>query len=529
MNIQNVFNINFAGKVENKKALNTKPYLAPQKPDTFERTTAPKTETKKDTVLGKIANMYNKMVPLKLDPESTEIMKKDKLDAGKVLSLVKDITTSKTDKIKLERAEYDGKSNYLLRAKNNDDSENIKLLDKNLNVLEQENIKYDYDKKGNAISKTVMTHDFRTNTFCETKFDYKKYGYPMMTEATKIRRGSQNRLIRKETYEMSDIEGMYNVKYEFPNGKVRQISKATKDKNTGAILIEKDMRSTDMTRTQYRYEDDPKGNRIIDYKITSPDGRILMNQSQTFEVLGKNKFRSSRNDKSYLMELDNKTKVLTVTDEKKDERHEINLKQLIEGRRTPLIKMLKTISGDELINLNNSVIGMKEAGDKLDSYCENVEIDGSDLYADEDSEQSYMFNFLNVGTDPFVFLHELGHATDVGGKPIKVKKDEETGKYKAAMIGSIRDDENFKKVYAEERQNFLKEFPTSERDHINYFIADEAIKGRPDQGKKETIAETNAILNTYQSVDLLGSRTQYLQQHFPRTIAYLSEKLVLTK
>ena len=137
MNIQNVFNINFAGKVENKKALNTKPYLAPQKPDTFERTTAPKTETKKDTVLGKIANMYNKMVPLKLDPESTKVMKEDKLDAGKVLFLVKDINTSKTDKIKLERAEYDGKNNYLLRAKNNDDSENIKLLDKNLNILEQ--------------------------------------------------------------------------------------------------------------------------------------------------------------------------------------------------------------------------------------------------------------------------------------------------------------------------------------------------------------------------------------------------------
>ena len=155
MNIQNVFNINFAGKVENKKALNTKPYLAPQKPDTFERTTVPKTETKKDTVLGKIANMYNKMVPLKLDPESTKVMKEDKLDAGKVLSLVKDITTSKTDKIKLERAEYDGKNNYLLRAKNNDDSENIKLLDKNLNVLEQENIKYEYDKKGNWIKQII--------------------------------------------------------------------------------------------------------------------------------------------------------------------------------------------------------------------------------------------------------------------------------------------------------------------------------------------------------------------------------------
>ena len=64
------------------------------------------------------------------------------------------------------------------------------------------------------------------------------------------------------------------------------------------------------------------------------------------------------------------------------------------------------------------------------------------------------------------------------------------------MIGSIRDDEKFKKVYAEERQNFLKEFPTNERNHINYFIADEAIKGRPDQGKKETIAKSVAQVNS---------------------------------
>ena len=110
--------------------------------------------------------------------------------------------------------------------------------------------------------------------------------------------------------------------------------------------------------------------------------------------------------------------------------------------------------------------------------------------------------------------------TNLATLPIE---DEPVGK------DAFRNDKKFQKVYAEERQNFLKEFPTSERDHINYFIADEAIKGRPDQGKKETIAETNAILNTYQSVDLLGSRTQYLQQHFPRTIAYLSEKLVPTK
>ena len=120
-----------------------------------------------------------------------------------------------------------------------------------------------------------------------------------MSKAVKIKRDAQNRLLRKETYEKSDVEGMFNVKYEFPNGKSRQISKAYIDKN-GHTIVEKDMRSSDMTRTQYRYEDDPKGNRIVDYKITTADGKVLMNQSQSFEVLGENKFRSSRNDKTYI-------------------------------------------------------------------------------------------------------------------------------------------------------------------------------------------------------------------------------------
>ena len=75
----------------------------------------------------------------------------------------------------------------------------------------------------------------------------------------------------------------------------------------------------------------------------------------------------------------------------------------------------------------------------------------------------------------------------------------------------------------------MKEFPTNERDHIAYFIEEEAVEGQPERGREETIAETNALLNTYQSVDVIGIRTQYLQQHFPKTIAYLSEKLTQTK
>ncbi len=73
MNIQNLLNVNFTGKVDENKGAERKPYLAPQKPDTFERTTETKVAQKKDNVLDKIAKMYNKMTPLKLDKESSDL------------------------------------------------------------------------------------------------------------------------------------------------------------------------------------------------------------------------------------------------------------------------------------------------------------------------------------------------------------------------------------------------------------------------------------------------------------------------
>lgn len=482
-------------------------------------------EKNSDKMLEEISKMYNEVTPLKFDEESMKLIFEDKLDGEKLSSLSKDMTLSNTKEIQLKRAACNGKNNYVIRANHGDGSRNIKLLDKDLNILEQESTTVKYDNTGYPVSKKVMSTDFRTNTFCETKFEFTKERYPVMVSAVKIRRDNQNRLIRKETYEKSDVDGMFNVKYEFPNGKVRDVSKVVKDKTTGAVLIEKDMRSPDMTRTQYRYEDDPNGNRIIDYKITSPDGKVLMNQSQSFEVLGENKFRSSRNDRTYFIELDEKTNTLSVTDEQKKEKSEIKLQDFVNGDEKKISNMLKTISGDELINLKNNVLRIDEIDEKLRSYCKsdfNIDLDNPNF---DSNEPILMYSSLAISDDPFVFLHELGHATDVGGKPFFMSRDEDTGELGMIVDGAIRNDKDFKEIYEQERQNFLKEFPTNEREHINYFIADEAAPKRPQLGKIETIAETNALLNTYQSTDVIGIRTQYLQQHFPRTIAYLSKKL----
>ena len=183
--------------------------------------------------------------------------------------------------------------------------------------------------------------------------------------------------------------------------------------------------------------------------------------------------------------------------------------------------MLKKIPGDELLNLANTTVQIEDIDDKLGSYCSpGIYQMGEDIMA---------FSTLNVSDDPFVFLHELGHSTDMCGKFVDLKLNEKGEATSVKLLNTLHEDETFKKTYEEERQNFLKEFPTNERNHVDYFIEQEAVAGQPDRGREETIAETNALMNTYQTVDILGIRTQYLQQHFPKTIAYLSEKLTPTK
>ena len=65
---------------------------------------------------------------------------------------------------------------------------------------------------------------------------------------------------------------------------------------------------------------------------------------------------------------------------------------------------------------------------------------------------------------------------------------------------------------------FIKAFPSFKEEYIDYFIFE--TDGQSDRGRKETVAETNAM-NSQKPVppEILAMRTQVLQQYFPRTIA----------
>ena len=115
---------------------------------------------------------------------------------------------------------------------------------------------------------------------------------------------------------------------------------------------------------------------------------------------------------------------------------------------------------------------------------------------------------IDVVDDLFSVLHELGHAKDFknGGHDITANKD-------------------VQEVFDKERAAFNKAFPEAQRNHINYFIDVEEHYSGFRGGLEETVAESNALLNSYNGELDIAARAQYLQQYFPKTIAKLAQTL----
>lgn len=504
-------NINFTGikpanKVENRVISN--PIMGLDR-DTFERTT-PTNFT---------AENQDKILNAGFDDNSKQFLIRSDWNIDKIIELGTSLKTDKTKILQCKPNEYDNNETVVITAKNGEKDGTSITIDRDGKILSKETStvkRYDTPKMTDnytaAAYVEIKSEDYRNNLTSEIVADWdSKTDKNVVLSEVKTKKDKQGRLVRKEIAELSPVADFYNIKYEFPNGKTRTLAKATYDEKTGITTIKKDMRSADMTRTQYLYQDDKNGNRIIDYKITDANGKVLMNQKQTFEKIDDNNFVSTRNGKTYDIKLDKEG--LNISERNTDKKAELKFENKIFGEeKGSIINMLKTISGDELMNLANKVESVETVYNDFQSKCTT----DMDMFSDDCLTKSR----LKISDNPAVFLHELGHAIDSSKRPSSFGKD-----FKLEIKDEISSDKDFKKIYEQEKKNFLKEYPEAQRSHINYFIANEAVKGEKDRGRKETIAETNTILNTYKANYALAMRAQYLQQHFPKTIAFLSEKL----
>ncbi|MBR2525735.1 hypothetical protein IKE67_04650 [bacterium] len=382
---------------------------------------------------------------------------------------------------------YDPDNAYTITGYKEDGSEKAELLDKNFNRLAVSETTAYLDKISNKQYIITKTNDYRNNTTSKVRHYLDKNGYPIVESQVRIIKDKNGNVKQTEYMAPSEVKGVYDIKNVYPDGRVEQVSSGKIDKKTGIVSVKRDMKSLDGTRTEYLYENDPQGNKIIDYKITDENGKELLKYSRTFEVIDDNKYITSKNDKTYEVTVSEDKKLMTVKDLGTKEENTLNLGKMLRGDKQSMVNLLKKFPGEELIALKDTtkiLKGMK----KIDDCC----------FWDDTKE-------IDVVDDLFSVMHELGHAKDS-------KKS----------FGQITKNPEVQEVYNKERKAFSKAFPNAQRDHINYFIdVDDHYLG-DNGGLSETIAEANALLNTYNGELDIAARAQYLQQYFPKTIATLA-------
>ena len=393
------------------------------------------------------------------------------------------------------------RSAFNIVAKDNKNTVHSVLVDKNMNKDAVETSNIYRTKKGN-IYQIKKVNDLRNNTISKVRLQADENGYPMVTHEVRVIKDKNNKVVRTEYTSPSEIAGIFDIKYQYPNGKEEVVSSGKFDKKTGITSIKKNMVSLDGTRTDYLYENDENGNRISDYKITDKNGKVLLNKSATFEVVSPNKIISSNNDNKYEITLSDKS--IDVKDLKHPEREVVTLDidKKIQGNKKAILASLKEMPGEELIKVAQSTKTLVGIDSPLESY-----------YSPADKS-------IHSSDQLFVVLHELGHARDM--RDVNLNS---TLKFKETIGKAIFTDEKLYKTFEEEKANFNKAFPDAQRDHIDYFINTLNHYGGEFGGLRETIAESNALLTTPKTMELLAIRSQYLQQYFPKTIAHLSEAL----
>ena len=393
--------------------------------------------------------------------------------------------------VKFQTDCYDSDA-FSLIADLKDTSKKIELYDKDLNLISTEEVKARTFPNGKQyqIKKTI---DNRTNTVSKVKLEVsKKLPQPVLINEIRVVRDKDGKTIRKEYTDQSEVPGVLNIKHVYPDGTEKILSHASVNKKTGITTVKKDMTSLDGTRTQYLYEDDPQGNRISDYIIIDKNGNVLLKNSQSFEVISDNKFISAKNDEKYEITLNDKE--INIKNLKSNAESKITFENYIDGNKEKILQSLKRMPGEELIALSKTV-----------KHLNGIDDINYSTYGAVNKR-------IKTGDNLFVMLHELGHAKDY---------DEVDVKQKETLTKSIFSNKRINEVFEKEKALFNEAFPTAQREHLNYFIKTSEEK----DGLQETIAETNALLNTYNNEDLFSIRSQYLQQYFPRTVAELSKVL----
>lgn len=368
-----------------------------------------------------------------------------------------------------------------------------KMYDKEMNEIYIQKMYTSPDYKSSVIKitdkKNNSKHTMTIKQVCSESL--------IPTKITSQYFDENNNMLKTKMYNESGQNGIVSIKQLTPDGKIKTISSSYT--NQFGSFVKKELESIDGTKSYITSNKDVNGNENYSYIIKDKDGKELLNHQRTTKIIDKNTKITSVNGQEYKV-IKNKNSI-EVINYKNNKKTIIDLDQICPERSLTLEKTLFELPGDELLKLNKYV--------KICTYTNSI-----------NSSFNSRKREINAGPSSFVFLHELGHAKDLY-KEIWYNKTNEKGQ--------ISGDKKLQKIFIEELNNFKGKESQCIQEVLNYFIQgeNEHYSGQLG-GLQEIVAETNAIQSTVKTHPLLEMRTQLLQEHFPKTIAYIISNHLLS-
>ena len=255
------------------------------------------------------------------------------------------------------------------------------------------------------------------------------------------------------------------------------------------------MEALDGTVTKSKYRKLPDGSWAMRLNI-SKNGKVVSKRNIKHKMLSENEAESVVNGNKYkVLYSPDKIRVFNA---KGETDCVIDLKSLVDDNNTPenalkLKNMLKECSADELQVISKKLKTLEFNPINTDAFA--------DCHAGK----------VSTGDDIFIFRHEMGHIDDLfGTAPAK----------DMACQGIYSTADDFRKVYSQELNMFMKEFPQTQRQYVDYFINHSGLDTSK-QSFQETAAELLASNKSPDTCKILSTRTEYLERYFPRTRSYL--------
>ena len=313
------------------------------------------------------------------------------------------------------------------------------------------------------------------------------------------------KLLKTEVSVPGALPGVPNITEISADGSRRILQSSKVDKN-GTMQVVKDFESPDGTITQIQNFEDVLGNRRSIYKITDKDGNVLLNRTQTFKILGENKFQSGINGHNF--EIEYKENEIKITDLESGKVSNIPMNgSIIAEDKNSIMKILQNMQAEQLMVMTlNSIDIFRYDGSSTD-FLNNAywKSENKEIYLGESTYMDSQTDFIRQNFS--ILSHEFGHYID-----------STAGQLESGCISSL---DKINEVFQKEYEEFKKVATSEEEGFIDYFTG--TIQGA-DRAAEERVAEANMLLHA-NPAEQLATRAYYFQRYFPRTIAIIAEEI----